>query len=948
MDMSERELIIAVTEGDIAAVSDLLEQNIDPNFTTSSIEEGFTSLVHVAVMNNFTEVLELLLERGADVNKQNENGETPIFFALYEDIDDTVLELLLKYGADVNHLNKAGHNMLQKVFDDFRNIEETVGFSKVKIVLDNIGDNALKSLNSHKQTFLHFIESIHEDGSEEEALLENSIHDCVEFVEILVKKGLSVNVKDTFGLTPLHTAVLVCCYEAIDCLFKHGAVVQEDNYHPLLHYLQPDFSGFERTLSLLLSKGCDINKTDSSGKTTLHALIKKRSTSIKYLDTLLLNGANLQLQDKFGNTVLHECVTTVFDDENSSDENDKDALECQCIETICYLIEKGVDVNARNNDGLTALHIAVETRGVKVVETLLSLGACVNVTTKTGESVIHRATKVTQSLQAILDKCIETDVKINQGDFSDSSPLHWAVWFQNVSSFAVLLQYGTDLDVIDEKGRTPVDLIYFLGSEKLYSEIGITGTSTGISIRTTNTEHNYSLSIPQNATDIQQSDSEEETRDNTNDRCWEELPNSSCSSMDKDNIFGGCPIISEILHDDEYSVSLDNWRSHLLEHKESLKSFAKVILHSTEMGLYHKTVDNKTLPNDIDQLLRTFTEMLAVKYPLFDCQLVLAGSRNEKTKAGLPDEFDYILRLTKFCDAFEPERSKDFPIGFVRMHLRSGVEADPFRIFIDSSGYLDGMQVLKVLYTEINRYLLESKTSTGKRLFLVKLLEPDKGSLDNLVFRWSGATYKNIEVSVDIVPSLTLSNCYLKNVKEHKLLKAIRIKPLQSVVLKTPSANYVKDWNTYFRLSNAEIEASIINGVPSSVRKGYIFLKTLKDSPYFPHVIDNSTDDKITVNYISTYMLKTAFLNELENDIILNPNLPFVQQDKSDYVSILWAHKIVNHLIECIEKDDMPVPFNDQVNLLLDESGRKIVNKEIYKAQCLCLSHLIDMVIEDP
>ena len=221
MDMSERELIIAVTKGDIAVVSDLLEQNIDPNFTTSSIEEGFTSLLHVAVNNNYTELVQLLLERGADVNKQDENGETPIFSALYEDIDDTVLELLLKYGADVNHLNKAGHNMLQTVFNDSRNtgIEETVGFSKVKIVLDNIGDNALKSLNSHKQTFLHFIESIHEDGSEEEALLENSIHNCVEFVEILVKKGLSVNVKDMFGLTPLHTAVLVCCYEAIDCLF---------------------------------------------------------------------------------------------------------------------------------------------------------------------------------------------------------------------------------------------------------------------------------------------------------------------------------------------------------------------------------------------------------------------------------------------------------------------------------------------------------------------------------------------------------------------------------------------------------------------------------------------------------------------------------------------------------------------------------------------------------
>lgn len=113
-----RDFLRAVTEGEISTVSDMLLKNLDPSFTTSDIEEGNVSPLYAAVGNNETEIVSLLLEHSANVNIENESGDTPLFLALYEDIDDEILELLLKYGADANHRNNAGHNALHKLFED--------------------------------------------------------------------------------------------------------------------------------------------------------------------------------------------------------------------------------------------------------------------------------------------------------------------------------------------------------------------------------------------------------------------------------------------------------------------------------------------------------------------------------------------------------------------------------------------------------------------------------------------------------------------------------------------------------------------------------------------------------------------------------------------------------------------------------------------------------------
>ena len=76
----------------------------DPNYESV---EGVTALV-AAVRNNRASTVSLLIDRGADVNKEDTvKGITPLKAAV-EDDNCALVELLIKRGAAVDHVNRNG------------------------------------------------------------------------------------------------------------------------------------------------------------------------------------------------------------------------------------------------------------------------------------------------------------------------------------------------------------------------------------------------------------------------------------------------------------------------------------------------------------------------------------------------------------------------------------------------------------------------------------------------------------------------------------------------------------------------------------------------------------------------------------------------------------------------------------------------------------------------
>ncbi|KAJ0080774.1 hypothetical protein Patl1_10332 [Pistacia atlantica] len=90
----EVSLMYLANERDLEGINELLDSGIDVNFR--DIDDR--TALHVAACQGFTEVVELLLQRGADVDPKDRWGSSPLSDAIYYKNHD-VIQLLEKHGA---------------------------------------------------------------------------------------------------------------------------------------------------------------------------------------------------------------------------------------------------------------------------------------------------------------------------------------------------------------------------------------------------------------------------------------------------------------------------------------------------------------------------------------------------------------------------------------------------------------------------------------------------------------------------------------------------------------------------------------------------------------------------------------------------------------------------------------------------------------------------------
>ncbi len=96
----------------------------DPQDESKFLEvKNVTPLMMAALGNPDKKVFEILLENGADIKAQNENGKTAFMYAAQENPNPEVIETLLKHGADVNAIDKDGWTALMHAARDNENSE---------------------------------------------------------------------------------------------------------------------------------------------------------------------------------------------------------------------------------------------------------------------------------------------------------------------------------------------------------------------------------------------------------------------------------------------------------------------------------------------------------------------------------------------------------------------------------------------------------------------------------------------------------------------------------------------------------------------------------------------------------------------------------------------------------------------------------------------------------
>ncbi|KAH0564724.1 hypothetical protein GP486_001886 [Trichoglossum hirsutum] len=293
--------------------------------------------------------VQLLLEKGTDVNARDKGGMTALHWVSYKG-HETVAQLLLEKGANVNAVNCSdGSTALHYAVERGHEVVAQLLLEKGANV------NAVNCYNG--KTVLHYAA--------------NGGHKVI--AQLLLEKGVDTNIKEGFGKTALHWAAEKGDEAVAQLLLEKGAYISmKDKYdgRTALHYAAE--RGHESVVQLLLEKGADINTKDwKDGRTALHWAAENGHEVVAQL--LLEKGANANANDKY------KMTTLVL------------ATRGQHIALVWLLLKKGADVNAKDKDERTALHWAVITRQEAVARLLLERGADANATDILGRRALHYA-----------------------------------------------------------------------------------------------------------------------------------------------------------------------------------------------------------------------------------------------------------------------------------------------------------------------------------------------------------------------------------------------------------------------------------------------------------------------------------------------------------------------------------------------------------------------------
>ena len=183
--------------GDFDKVKEIIERS--PDQINVQDEQGFTPL-HLASGKGHTEIVEFLLNHGADIESEIRVGETPLMLAAWyaKDGKYETIKALLEHGAKANHKNEDGATALHRA----------------------------------------------------------AMYSGKEVINLLISYGADVNAREEYQVTPLHQAAMLKNIEAAKALVEHGADIFAKTYYD---FSNPPESVSEKYLIPVMKD--DLNKT---------------------------------------------------------------------------------------------------------------------------------------------------------------------------------------------------------------------------------------------------------------------------------------------------------------------------------------------------------------------------------------------------------------------------------------------------------------------------------------------------------------------------------------------------------------------------------------------------------------------------------------------------------------------------------------------------------------
>jgi ankyrin repeat protein len=291
------------------------------------------------------------------------------------------------------------------------------------------------------------------DGAElgDTPLMHAVERNAIAMASILIQHGADLNKPDRSGNTPLHHAAERRLDEWPVFLLKGGADPKAVNRRgeTVLHLSARH--GNQKLSLDLIDRGVDPNARDNDGRTPLHAALAGGNSELAR--ALMKRGADLTLRDKVGllpgqdreGGALRELLWHLLLEADTPEKlaafeqmlSDAPALAARLRwsgllvraaqpprpELMKYLLAIGVDPNASNEQGETALGMATfNHEKLEVLDLLLDGGARLDAVNTEGETPLHKAARWYRPEE--FDKLLARDPDVTTRDKHGCTALH--------------------------------------------------------------------------------------------------------------------------------------------------------------------------------------------------------------------------------------------------------------------------------------------------------------------------------------------------------------------------------------------------------------------------------------------------------------------------------------------------------------------------------------------
>lgn len=526
---------LAIENGLIDVILQLRDNKAVVNINAQD-ENGNTLLMRILSNLNIVQtpalpiLLNFLMSEEVDTTTQNKQGRTAVAMAvdlvIKGKISLTTLMPLLLYKNTMNvPLNKEGTTVLMKILTDnywddqrfSRFAESAAGKAMITTLLSANPD--LNVQNVAGQTVLHimanevdmdllplFLEkkvALDIPDNEGNTPLMLAIYNFslkvslqhIPFINLFLEAGANPNLQNNKGQTALYLAVLRGLLEVIPLLKEKKAdpnIADHSKETPLLAAMRvygkssvkENAALLTSFVSALLEMGANPNvgkERSNFYNSSLYSKNKVNETPfdlalkhnyIEIIELLMKAGARLDFLDQFGNNFLLQFIFIVSIT-NRFIEKDL-ALATRLID----LILKQININAVNNLGETALHIAAENGLVNLTRLLTERKADANIINKYGQNPLMQALERARLLPferravliSITKILLSANVKIDTRDEYNRTALNYAALNGLYEVMDILVKKGADKEIADSDNNTVCHNVVLLPEPKKFEE----------------------------------------------------------------------------------------------------------------------------------------------------------------------------------------------------------------------------------------------------------------------------------------------------------------------------------------------------------------------------------------------------------------------------------------------------------------------------------------------